>query len=83
MSHKCPINGCATILADHLPICGPHYRLVPPRMAAPLLSKSNRLERMKRTCKNTKLLLNASKEYADALAAVVAYVNGQLAGVEA
>lgn len=83
MSHPCPIRRCTTILADSLILCGTHHRLVPPRMAAPLLSKWNTLQRMKRTCRNTKLLLSASKEYADALAAVVAYVDGQVAGVEA
>lgn len=83
MSHKCPITGCTTILADSLILCGTHHRLVPPRMAAPLLSKWNRLQRMKRTCKNSTLLLSVSKEYSDALAAVVAFVNGQVAGVEA
>lgn len=83
MSHTCPIRGCTTILADALHLCGPHHRLVPERLALPLLSKFNRLQRMKRTCKNAKLLLSVSKEYSDALAAVVAYVNGQLAGVEA
>lgn len=83
MSHKCPIHGCKTILADALQLCGPHYRLVPPSLQATLISRWNTLQRMKRTCRNTKLLLSVSKEYADALGAVVAYVDGQVAGVEA
>lgn len=83
MSHTCPINGCSTILADALILCGPHHRLVPQRLALPLLSKFNRLERMKRTCKNSTLLLSVSKQYSDALAAVVAYVDKQLEGVPA
>lgn len=83
MSHLCPIRGCTTILADTLHLCGPHYRLVPQRLALPLLSKSNTLQRMKRTCKNSTLLVNASKEYSDALGAVVAHVDKVLEGVPA
>jgi hypothetical protein len=82
MSHRCPIAGCTTIVADHLAFCGPHHRLVPIRLAAPLLSKWNTLQRMKRG-KNSTLLLRAAKEYSDALAAVVAHVNRQLEGMPA
>lgn len=82
MSHTCPIRGCKTILADALHLCGPHRRLVPERLALPLLSRWNRLQRMKRG-QNTKLLLNAAKEHADALGAVVAYVDKLLEGVPA
>lgn len=83
MSHPCPIRGCTTVLADSLALCGPHHRLVPQRLALPLISKSNTLQRMKRTCKNSKLLLSVSKEYSDALAAVVEYVNRQVEGMPA
>jgi len=82
MSHRCPIAGCTTILADSLHLCGPHYRLVPQRLALPLISRWNTLQRMKRG-QNTKLLLRAAKEHADALAAVVAYVDKVLEGVTA
>lgn len=83
MSHPCPIHGCTTILADALHLCGPHYRLVPQSMQAALISRWNTLQRMKRTCRNTKLLLGASKEHADALAAVVAWVDKVLEVVPA
>lgn len=79
----CPITGCKTILADALHLCGPHYRLVPQRLALPLISKSNTLQRMKRTCRNSTLLVRAAKEHADALGAVVAHVHKQLEGMPA
>ena len=83
MSHRCPINGCTTIIADQLAMCGEHWRIVPQRLALPLVSKWNDLQRIKRTCKNSKLLLRVSADYANALNAVVAHVDKALEGMRA
>lgn len=83
MSHTCPITGCTTILADSLHLCGEHHRLAPRHLALSLLSKWNTLQRMKRTCRNSMLLLQYSRDYSNALAAAVAHVNKQLEGMPA